>query len=396
MATVKPNYKILIFTALLVLLVPVACSSTYLRRFVSLRGPDVEDYRKLPTRPVENAVNPSPMPLALNRDWMRAAPFKYEGTLIDQSDKLDALLSGNHTTAFIVLSDGKIVDERYYKANRRDSKFKCFSISKSLLSAMFGIAQSDGAINSSDRLDKHVANINNPKLGAVTLQQVLDNVSGFKYERGFAPWKQQPRMYYTADVRHYINTAEFAHEPGTKFEGEDLSPLFVGVALEAALRKKEPGITLSEFASRRIWQPMGAEYPAEWVLDRKGDGIEKVESGFVARAVDFARLGQLYLDSGRANGQQIVPEAWVRASINAPGKGLPNHFTEGFYQNLWWGYFRRGRSQDDFYANGHFGQRIYVSPDKKLVIVRMGSDTGDVNWTELIASIADSWQAAEK
>lgn len=395
MSAMKTQNKILIFMALLILLVPVACSSTYFRRIVSLRGPDVEDYRKLPTRPVANASYASAMPQAMNADWMRAMPFKYEGLLIDQPEKLDTLLGKNHTTAFIVLSEGKIVDERYYADNRRDSKFKCFSISKSILSAMFGIAQSDGLINGSDRLDKHVTTIDNATLGAVTLEQVLDNISGFKYQRGFAPWKQQPRMYYTPDVREYINTAEFAHEPGTKFEGEDLSPLFVGVALEAALRKKQSGITLSEFASRRLWQPMGAEYPAEWVIDRKDDGMEKVESGFVARAIDFARFGQLYLDNGRANGQQIVPETWVKASITAPGVGKPNHFKEGFYQNLWWGYFRAGRKQDDFYANGHFGQRIYVSPDKKLVIVRMGSETGDVNWTELLANIADSWQARE-
>jgi CubicO group peptidase (beta-lactamase class C family) len=171
------------------------------------------------------------------------------------------------------------------------------------LSALFGIAQSEGLILANDRLDKHVKGIKNLKLAAVKLKYLLDNISGFKYERGFAPWKQQPQMYYTADVRNYATTAEFAFEPGMHFEGEDLSPLLIGVALETALRRVDPKITLSDYASRRLWQPMGAQYSAMWNIDREDDGIEKVGSGLVARAIDFARFGQLYLDEGLAKNQ---------------------------------------------------------------------------------------------
>jgi CubicO group peptidase (beta-lactamase class C family) len=76
-------------------------------------------------------------------------------------------------------------------------------------------------------------------------------------------------------------------------------------------------------------------------------------------------------------------------------RGLPNAFIEGFYQNLWWGSFRAGRGQGDFYANGHFGQRIYISPDKSLVLIRMRSDANNINWTELLGSIADAWPAKD-
>jgi CubicO group peptidase (beta-lactamase class C family) len=141
---------------------------------------------------------------------------------------------------------------------------------------------------------------------------------------------------------------------------------------------------------------MGAEYPAQWVLDRADGGIEKTESGLVGRAIDFARFGQLYLDGGRANGRQIVPEAWVQASVTAPAAGSPNLFVEGFHRKLWWGNFRPGRTRDDFYANGHFRQRIYVSPDKSLVIVRMGGDGGNVDWTAFLAAIADAWTPAAR
>jgi CubicO group peptidase (beta-lactamase class C family) len=380
----------------LVLLTVIGFSNTYFRRWVTLQGPDVEDYRSLPSRNIENTLGAVAMPQSINANWVSDTPFSYSGKKIDQSEKLDALLSANDTTAFIVVANGKVVDERYYHGYERTSFFKCFSISKSVLSALFGIAQSEGVISATDRLDKHIKGIQDPKLAGVKLEQLLDNVSGFNYQRGFLPWKQQPRMYYSADIRSYVMSAEFVAEPGTRFEGEDLSPLLVGVALESALRRTDPKITLSGYASRRLWQPLGAQYSALWNTDNDHNGLEKVESGLVGRAIDFARFGQLYLDEGKAQGKQIVPRDWVMVSTTAPAKGKPNLFIEGFYRQLWWGSFRPDRSRDDFYANGHFGQRIYVSPNKSLVIVRMGSDSGDVNWTELLANIADAWKKPER
>ncbi|MEQ1513409.1 MAG: serine hydrolase [Lysobacteraceae bacterium] len=372
-------------------LLVTGCTTTYLGRFVTMQGPDVEDYRKLPSRPVANATDATPMPQKLDAEWMRSSAFTYAGNRIDSPEKLDAVLRDNGTTGFIVVSSGKLIDERYYRGYRRDSLFKCFSISKSVLSALFGIAEAEGKIAASDRVDAHVPSIDDATLAGMRLEYPLDSISGFEYERGFMPWKQQPRMYYTTDVRNYVTEGAFAYPPGTRFVAEDLSPLLVGVALEGALKKSDPDATLSDYTSQHLWQPMGAEYPAQWVLDRAEDGIEKTESGLVARAIDFARFGPLYLDGGRANGRQIVPEAWVNASVTAPAKGSPNLFVEGFHRKLWWGNFRRGRTRDDFYANGHFGQRIYVSPDKSLVIVRMGSDSGDIDWTAFLATIADAW-----
>jgi CubicO group peptidase (beta-lactamase class C family) len=381
--------------ALTILLLLSGCTSTYLGRFASLRTPDVEDYRHMPMRAIAASEQPLDFALALDGDWMRTVVVTHAGRRIEDPKQLDALLQSNGTTAFLLIANGRLIDERYYHGNRRDSMFKCFSISKSVLSAMFGIAQSEGAIAASDRVDAHLTDVGDPALAAVRMEHLLDNVSGFAYERGFAPWKHQPRMYYTTDVRGYVRTAEVVGTPGARFGAEDISPLMLGVALEQALRRETPDVTLSNYMQQRLWQPMGARYSAQWTLDRTDGGIEKTESGLVARAIDFARFGQLYLDGGRANGRQIVPADWVEASITSPAAGQPNRFVEGFHRKLWWGAFRPGRVRDDFYANGHFGQRIYVSPDKALVIVRMGRDGGDVNWTELLGGIADGWPAAK-
>ena len=139
--------------ALIMMLGITACTDTYLGRMLSLRGVDVEDYTQLPSRSVPNA--PGAMPFAEARDsgWMRRV---LSGELADPAG-FDAFAEKNGTTAFIILADGKLADERYYNGARRDSLFKSFSISKSVLSAMFGIAAADGIIKREDRLGDHIA-----------------------------------------------------------------------------------------------------------------------------------------------------------------------------------------------------------------------------------------------
>lgn len=384
--------RILLFLATCALLAG-ALRQSYVWRLLTLRQPDVEDYRSLPTRSIAPSPRPLPLPAAPDPAWVTRVPFDAAGGRITSEAELDRFLASQGTTAFVVVHDGKLVDERYYQGNGRDSLFKAFSMSKSVLSALLGIAQAEGVLRVTDSVGAHVDLRGNPALARITLEQLADNVSGFRYRRGNAPWKEQPRMYYTADARGYVAKARVVRAPGTVFEAEELSPLLLAHALERALGRRYPGITLSRYAEERLWHPMGARYGALWTLDRRGDGLEKTESGFVARAVDLARFGQLYLDGGMAGGRQVVPRDWVEASTTPPADGAPNRTEDGFHRRLWWGQERPGQRRFDFYSNGHFGQRIYVSPDKRLVLVRMGSASGTVNWTAVLSRIAAGWPA---
>jgi CubicO group peptidase (beta-lactamase class C family) len=365
--------KVLLAVAALTIM--SGCSETYLGRLAMLRGPDVEDYVHLPTRVVSNTDGASPLPESIDADWMSRSKLSFAGVALDTPVALDRFLRDHGTTAFIVLEQGSVIDERYFSGHTRESLYKSFSMSKSVLSALIGIAQREGLLRTSDRVGEFIAGFEDPRIADVTLQQLLDNVAGFEYERGFAPWKQQPRMYYTTDVRRYLLTAQLDRPPGAAYVGEDLSPLLLAVVLESALRKRGDASSLSDYASTRLWQPLGAQYSALWTLDRRDQGLEKAESGFVARAIDLARFGQLYLDKGRVGSLQVVPENWVLASTTPPAKPAPNLFTDGFHKNLWWRTKRANRVRDDFYANGHFGQRIYVSPDRDLALVRLGAVT---------------------
>lgn len=378
--------------AVLVLCVAaVAATDTYAGRLLRLFGPDVEDYRHLPTRSIAAAAQASPLPSRPDLDWPKRIGLVWDGADLRPPGALDRLLAENDTTAFLIMADGVLVDERYYGGHGRTSLFKSFSITKSVLSALFGIAQAEGLIAADEPLGRHLAGLR-PDLASLRLQHLLDNTACLAYRRGNLPWKQQPRMYYTTDVRAYLRAAaRIEQRPGSCYVGEDLSPLLVGAALERALRRRYPRATLSDYLSARLWRPMGAAYPALMTLDRSGDGMEKVESGLAARAVDLARFGQLYLEKGRG----IVPAGWVQVSTTPPAAGSPNGFPHGFHRNFWWGRYQPGFTSSDFFANGHFGQRIYVSPDRRLVLVRLGAGSGEVDWTRFLAAIAAKWRGEE-
>jgi CubicO group peptidase (beta-lactamase class C family) len=204
-------------------------------------------------------------------------------------------------------------------------------------------------------------------------------------------------MYYTTDVRSFILGTAIETEPGTRFSHDDLGPLVLGCVLERALQRHPSTRTLSAYLSDRVWKPIGAEYDALWNLDREDGGMEKTESGFTARAIDLTKFGVLYLEGGRWGSRQVLPARWVAESNLVDDPEAPNVWRGGFHKLQWWG--RKAGSVQaphDFYANGHFGQRLYVSPRNRLVLLRMGDSNRGIDWTGFLATIADAFAGARQ
>ena len=153
-------------------------------------------------------------------------------------------------------------------------------------------------------------------------------------------------------------------EPGKKFEYLSGNTELLAFVLEKATGKK-----LSDYASEKLWKPMGASSNALWSLDHE-NGTEKAYCCINTNARDFARFGKLYLDSGRWNGKQLVNEQYVLNSIvpadltNKEGNKIDH------YGYSWWLINYKGHQI--FYARGILGQYVISIPDKNLVIVRLG------------------------
>ena len=175
----------------------------------------------------------------------------------------------------------------------------------------------------------------------------------------------------------------------------------LALILSRALRPE----TISAYAQRKLWQPLGMEQDALWTLDHAGDGLEKTWCCLAASARDFGRLGLLYLHGGNWHGKQLVPEAWVRASTQVamiPEQRWPQEYREIGLKNYgysWWlmeDYQICGRpvvAEDagSYLGLGKDGQYLYVNPGRGIVIVRLGRSQGSLDtggWIRLFQAIS--------
>jgi CubicO group peptidase (beta-lactamase class C family) len=150
-------------------------------------------------------------------------------------------------------------------------------------------------------------------------------------------------------------------------------------------------------------------YDGWWSLDSEQSGFEKMEAGLNGPARDFARFGQLFLQNGEWNGEQVLPPAWVQESTSVdPATQNETYYAHawgpdvyddgrGYYKYMWYGFFRGGDAGGyDFAALGDHGQIIYVAPSKNLVIVRHGTSYGDLpsdrSWTDMLYQFVSDWE----
>ncbi len=187
-------------------------------------------------------------------------------------------------------------------------------------------------------------------------------------------------MYFAPDLRRIARAVHPAHPPGTVFQYDDRNPMLLGMMLERATR-----MHVTDYLRRRLWQPVGAAYPASWSLDSTASGFEKMESGINAAPLDYVKLGLLVLRGGlNERGERLLPSSWIDAATT-PGPHLPgwSHPSDMAYGLLWWLYPRPSGPADAF-ANGIMGQVLYVSRAQGTVILRTGHAEGGVDWPPLI------------
>jgi CubicO group peptidase (beta-lactamase class C family) len=346
---------------------------------------DIRDYEKFPYRDILNAPP--------NFQFKQASSSE----TFQPPQGFEDLLTRSGTTAFLIIHDDTVLFEKYFNGFGRDSWFTSFSVVKSFNSALIGIAVSEGCIGAvDDPVIKYIPELSGRGLDALTIRNLLKMDCGVSYHEsemfdilGFQ--SDDSKTYYMPDLRSLALTINPSREPiGSCFHYNNYYPILEGMILE-----RTTGMSVSQYLQERIWKPLGMEYPATWSINQAGGGLEKMESGLNARAIDYARFGRLYLNKGSWNGVQVVPAAWVVEST-APGPNdnrpqigdvqLPK--PDGYYQYHWWG-TKRENGLYDFTAVGHLGQFIFVRPDKNLIIVRLGTETStSVDWFKKFQEIA--------
>ena len=325
-------------------------------------------YELFPTSNLVNSKNPSSFESESLIDLPNS--FVYESRSVDVNEYLDR----TDVSALLLLKDGKMRYENYWLTGGREVKWISMSVGKSFVSALVGIALDQGHIKSiQDPVSIYVPQLKDSAYGGVSIKDILQMSSGASWNEDYG----DPNSDINRSVRIFAlggSLDEFAasltneNEPGTFNRYNSTDTQVLGMLLREAT-----GTSITEFMQEMLWDPIGAEDNAYWLLD--SENMEVAYGGLNATARDYAKLGELYRLRGRMNNKQIIPEKWVDESVRPdaphlmPGENSMSDYPLGYgYQ--WWIPDESG----DYMAIGVYNQFIYVSPKNNSVIVQLAAN----------------------
>lgn len=304
-------------------------------------------------------------------------------TVGETSYSLDDFMEGQRVGGLLVLHKGEIAYERYGLKNDENSRWIGFSIGKSVTSMLLGAAIQDGYIKSvDDAVTDYLPRLKGSAYEGATIKNVLNMTSGVGWNEDYADPNSdisKAAGLNAMELFDYLNTKEVVAEPGEVFNYSTGETNLVGAIVRAAVGNNE-----SSYLEHKIWQPVGMESDATWLIDAK----YRAELGgccINATLRDYGRISLFALNDGvLADGTRVLPEGWMKASTS-PSEANPG------YGYLWW------LLPDGTYAAlGVFGQLIWINEETQTVIVThaawddaWSSDYDDHRWA-MVKAVHDA------
>ena len=305
-------------------------------------------------------------------DFKLPEKFTFEGVEQD----LEKGLAHFKTDGLIILHDNKMLYEEYWNGNDRHSKHISWSVAKSLLSALIGIAVEEGLIDSiDDPATKYLPDFKDTGYEGITIKNILQMSSGVTFNEDYADPNSDINKFGRAlargkPMRDFAKTLQNGREQGTYNHYVSIDTQVLGFILESVTN-----MHLREYLYKKIWNKIGMENDAYYITDRTGTDLAL--GGLNATLRDYAKFGYLYLNNGDWFGEQIVPEQWVIDSRTPdaphlmPNAGDELSSSEWGYGYQWW---IPGNPMTDFTAHGVYNQFIYVDPISGVVIAKTSSN----------------------
>lgn len=359
-----------------------SCKTAFIRTVI-YNDPTIDDLKVMPYRTVKagDTKNIVPRSVTYNQQTL--------------PDSLRQVLQLTKTVAFLVMKHDSLVYEWYAPGYSDSSYTNPFSVTKSIMGVLTGIALKEGKIKS---LDEPVADYipeycDYTMRENITFRHLLTMSSGMKYyDRALNPFGPLSRLYYGPDSRKFVRTLKPEKPAGTEWRYKNSDTEVLSIALRNAV-----GVNMSEYASEKLWQPIGAERDGKWVIDDQQDAVEKAFCCLYTNARDLAKIGLLYKHHGRVNGVQIVDSSYVQESItpvilphgDKAGKIQKNYGYSWWTQNV----------DNDFHMDGMRGQYVIVLPKEDIVVVRLGKKDwhkkrfkGDIAlYSAIVHPVRETW-----
>ncbi len=371
------NYKKTTFPFIIAisiaLLSEIGCTSTQNETFVP-RDPmpldeiaysfiHMDEY--LPTKIVEKSEQP--FIFARKENITLPESFVHNGNRYNTEHFIDS----SDTQGFLAIQNDTIVYENYWKGQQEAIQHISWSMAKSYISALFGIAMEEGYIeNIHQTVDEYLPQLKGSGYEGVKIKDVLQMSSGIKFDETYSDPQSDIQQYWQGFVFGESQdefTANMVNErtPGTYNKYVSMDTHVLGMILVEAT-----GRSLTNYLEEKLWKPLGTEFDAYWLVD--GHGMEMALGGINACLRDYAKIGRLYLNKGNWNGKQIIPASWFEASVAASEEHLQPESENSSDPGMGYGYqwWITDGSEGEFLAMGVFNQYIYINPTTNTIVVK--------------------------
>jgi CubicO group peptidase (beta-lactamase class C family) len=316
------------------------------------------------SRLVRRATTPSPLARVAAEPVVR---YEYQG----HTFSLDDYLTRHPATGLLVARGDTILIERYQYARHDRHRFASWSMAKTVTAMLVGIALVEGHIRSvDDPAAAYVSALAGTEYGRTSLRHLLQMSSGVRFVEEYSGlddvWRLVTNTFQQGGAGGVDAVTPFnvrAAPSGTKFAYASVETQVLGLVLRAVI-----GRPVADYLHEKIWEPMGAEADATWLIDRAGQEATYCCLNAVLR--DYARLGLLLAHDGHWRGQQLIPRTWIEDATRVhpdqahlqPGTARPFF---GYGYQVW--IFPGERRM--FALFGVRGQALFVDPASRLVMV---------------------------
>jgi CubicO group peptidase (beta-lactamase class C family) len=283
--------------------------------------------------------------------------------------------------SLLVFKNGYLVAEDYFNIGAPDLQVNIHSVTKSINSALVGIALEQGCLTSLDQkmmefFPEFANRITDPRKNEITIRQMLQMRAGYPWEEATA---EGTELLFTGFHTSNVVDVPLAYDPGSDSAYSNLTAHILGMIVARAC-----DTDLKSFAQEHLFDPLGIE-PAFWQVDWDGNylGFSDIELS----STDLAKFGSLYMNDGKYNGTQVVPAQWVHDSLQIYSKKtwtvrVGRNWGDNGYGYQWWS-IKAGDYRYNL-AWGHGGQQIVLIDDLDMMIVFLADPLhlkhGDEPW----------------
>ena len=301
-----------------------------------------------------------------------------------QTQSFREIMDSTHTDSFLVLKNGEIIFEEYFNDMSSDSLHLMNSITKSFIGMLVGILSDEGIFDTKDKITKYLPELNDTGFSETTIQSALDMSSAVKFEEDYDDplcefWREAAVVGWRPDLvddnspktllDFALSLKEKEQEEMEGYHYRSVLTNVIAMVIERATNKR-----VQDLLEKHLWQKLKTEQDAVIVVDKTG--LPFVGAGMNACTRDLARFGQMILNDGLYEEEQIVPKEWIdstrigddgyreRFAKSDHGEMLPG----GHYKNKMW-----VANSDEMMCIGIFGQTIHINRNTGTVIVKFSS-----------------------